>query len=332
MGTQKSHWGFLFGIMLAYPALGFDQSQVGESLEKAHQAMSSLNYEGTFVYLNGSQMESMRIFHRVDEQGEHERLISLNGAAREIIRDNEEVRCILPDSQAVLVDKSRPQRPFANLLTNDFKSLQNNYRLRFRGVDRIAGRDANVIEIIPRDQYRFGFRMFVDKETFMPLKSDLVGLRGVSIEQVMFTDLQIVDQVSTDKILPTISGDGYTLFKHNNSKGQDSEAKSIPDSKWEGLEAPKGFVFDTHKMDFLPDSNQPVEHIVFSDGLVSISVYIENKSSDRRFLDGLSQLGAVSAYGSLVGESHVTVVGEVPEVTVRFVSDRVAQFLLQEKR
>jgi len=328
MKTWGRFCGFLVGTLLVCPVFAFDQTQVGDVLEKAHSAMSSLNYEGTFVYLNGTQIESMRIFHRVDAQGEHERLISLNGAAREIIRDNNEVRCILPDSQLVTVDKSRPQRPFTNILANDPASLQQNYRLRVGGSDRIAGHKANILEIIPKDQYRFGYRMYIDTQTFMPLKSDLVGRRGESIEQVMFTDLQIVSEITTDKILPTISGEGYTLVKHpdiDNEKG----SVAASDSQWTSLDVPKGFIFDTHKVDYLPGSNDPVEHLVFSDGMVSVSVYIERARDDKQLLDGFSQLGAMSAYGSLVGDAHITVVGEVPEQTVRYIHDRVKQRIEQ---
>ena len=185
-------------------------------------AMQTLNYQGTFVYLHGSEIETMRIIHSRDESGELERLLSLNGEAREVIRDNNSVTCIWPGTRAVTVSKARPRKPFPASIPKA-EELDAHYRIVTQGEARIAGMPARVVAIQPRDEFRYGYRIWLDRETDLLLRSDLLDNTQRPVEQVMFTELQVVDHIPAERFKPVLSGTGYTWTTG------DGEAEMTPD-------------------------------------------------------------------------------------------------------
>lgn len=302
----------------------FAQDRSAEQwLDRAADAMMKLNYQGAFVYLHGNQLEAMYIVHRVDQDGEHERLVSLNGAAREVLRNDNVVTCILPDNNAVVVDKSRPKKPFPARLPQLTKVMRQYYEFSVTGQDRVAGRTAKKILVQPKDQYRYGYRYWVDEQTAVLLKSDILDEHGVAIEQVMFTDIEIRDQIPESELLPTISGEGFVRHERREDDEQGESQHS-----WQRVALPKGFILDMYRQHRLPASTEPVEHIVFTDGLATVSVYIEAHSAKRGMLLGKSNMGAVNAFGVAAGQKHVTVVGEVPAPTVVLIGESVQQLAL----
>ncbi len=318
--------------LLFFPVVAYSSDTSTDAikwLEKMAMAMKTLNYEGTFVYIHGNQIESMRIIHGKDETGEHERLFSLNGAAREILRVNDELTCILPDSRAVLVEKSRPKQYISPALLTITKKLGRFYEFKVLGEDRVADKTAQVIAVHPRDTYRYGHRLWLDKETGLLLKSDLVNAKGQSLEQVMFTRLDVLDHMPTEQLKPMISGRDFKWFenKHqpdislpNESPANEDSAKK---SGWKVAHVPGGFTKSMQKVHPLPANRMPVEHMVFTDGLSSISVFIEKSQESRDIFEGTSHMGAVHAYGTMISGHQVTVVGEVPKDAVMMIGDSV---------
>jgi len=154
-------------------------------IQRMSTALQSLNYEGTFVHLQNGSIESMHILHSSDSKGELERMLSLNGEAREVIRNHARVTCIWPNSQSVVVSKSKPR----NALPDIDPSLATNqrYQLRLAAPDRVAGVETHVVEIQPKDRYRYGYRFWIDQNTNMLLRSELLDSDQKPIEQVMFT-------------------------------------------------------------------------------------------------------------------------------------------------
>ncbi len=287
-------------------------------LDKMSRAINELNYEGTFVYLHGNQMETVHILHSIDEKGEErERMISLTGAAREVIRDNKHVTCILPDSQSVVVDKSHPRKPFPAAFHQDLDKLADYYDFHVLDDDRMTGVPVRVIAIQPRDKYRYGYRMWLGKETNMLLKFDLTDAQGMPVEQVMFTDFKIRDRVALSEFEPALSGAGYT---RSEVALEDQEQDSSPPHSWRVDRLPEGFMLTHHNRHFLPASPDRVEHMVFGDGLATVSVYVEKPDLNEENLQGISSMGAVNAYGARIAGHQVTAVGEVPEVTVEMIA------------
>ena len=181
---------FLSFFVPAVVAAGQDYAQVQVWLEKMARASSTINYTGTFVYSHDQGMTTMRIIHRVSDDGEQERLVSLDGPKREVIRNNNEVKCIFPDKNTVIVQKSKLRTQFTPVLPSRLGSLGDYYRFSLAQQGQVAGQQAQEIVIQPRDRYRYGYNLWVDQNTGLLLKSYLLNEHGRTIEKFMFTEIE----------------------------------------------------------------------------------------------------------------------------------------------
>ncbi len=288
-------------------------------LKRMSIAIKTLNYEGVFVFIHDKQMETMHIVHSNVNGEEKERLLSLAGTPREILRTNDRLVCILPDSQSVVVEKSRPQNYLPAGLQRVTSDLKRYYNFSVEGKERMTGREANVIKIYPKDPYRYGYQLWLDEQTDMLLKSDLVDEDNEAVEQIMFTQITIKDEIQGHLLEPTISSEGYKWFK------QDKKIESAikHQSQWSVAKLPAGYMQGMHKTHGLPTSRMPVEHLMFTDGISSVSVYIEEMNTDKPMMKGFSSIGAVNAYTTVMSNHYVTVVGEVPKTAVKMIADSV---------
>lgn len=283
-------------------------------------AAQNLNYQGTLVYLQDGQVQSMHVVHKADQDGEEvERLINLNGVAREIVRKNDVVTCYMPDHKAVMV--GRQQQFKGNLLSqwseNNFDRLQDYYLFEFETAERVAGQNAQRILIKPKDSSRYGYRLWVDKINTILLKSDLLSEQGRVLEQTMFADIRIGDDIPDSMLVPQSSSENFTWFKHDAAgSGPVDGEKSLVESRWAIDGLPQGFAVTTRFHHQMPNSDGPTEHWVISDGLASVSIYIEQVPEGQSAFEGASSMGATNAFG-LLNEAHqITVIGEVPASTV----------------
>ncbi len=292
---------------------------VREWLSRVTEAGKNLNYEGTFVYRHGNDLEAIRIIHKADEKGERERMISLTGSAREIIRNNKVVTCISPDSKSVVVDNKTPGTRLPSL-PKELAKLDAYYDFNFEGYERVASRQARRVVIKPQDRFRYGYRLWIDDAFELLLRSELLDPDGNAVEQIMFTDIKLYETIDEKLLEPNISGREYKWVT-DDEKPHD---EPMPvDARWNVKDKPKGFMLEHHNMHRLPESNSPVEHLVYTDGLAWVSVYIEKLVPDAGLLQGASNMGAVNAYGRIMGQYHITAVGEVPAVTVELLSSSV---------
>lgn len=310
-------WTAIVLLLLTFGAAAEEiPDQAREWLQRMVRAVKELNYEGVFVYAHGNQLESMRIVHGADGDGEHERVVSLNGAAREILRDDNVLTCILPDSRSVVVEKSRPKRFVPEQLLNLDEALSGLYEFQVRGTDRVAGRTARLLVIQPRDDFRYGYRLWLDEDTGMLLKSDLINTDGQVLEQMMFTELHIRDRIDQAQLQPSISGQGFKWYQPKEANVEPRENAK----RWRVAELPPGFHMSMRAEHPMPMSAMPVEHLMYTDGLASVSVYIEQRGTVQEALNGASRMGAVNAFGVQVAGHQATVMGEVPRATVEMIA------------
>ncbi len=322
--ARRGFASFVFGVAFtawSYSSVAgtWTERPASEWLEKMANASQSLNYDGTFVYRNGDRMESMRIIHRATPGGERERMFSLTGAAREVLRDSEKVTCILPDSQSVVVTKSRP-RSVTLRVFDPKEGFARHYALSSQPGERVAGRKTALIKVTPKDEYRYGYRLWLDRVTGLLLKSELVGDAGRALEQIVYTDIKMPATIPDELLEPAISGEGYTWYTDNGSK---SLSASDTGDAWSVGWLPDGFEMSERVFDPTSLSKMPIEHLVYTDGLASVSVFIERTSSATERIEGHSNMGAMNAYGRVHDDYQITVVGEVPSITVERVADSV---------
>jgi len=287
---------------------------------RMHQAGRSLDYDGTFVYQRGDRMESLRIVHKTGAGGARERLVSLNGAPREIIRTDSEVRCYLPDENAALIEHRRADnRSFPALLPDSLALLKENYKIHAGKQGRVAGRKTVSVRIKPRDAYRYGYLLWADETSGLLLKASLLDERGGVIEQYMFTQVSIGKPISESDLKPQYPTTGIVWQRADDATPTPSAGK------WTAEHLPAGFTLSARIMRMLPTRKLPVEHLVYSDGLAVVSVFIEQAGNGDKtnVLSGLTHMGAVHAFGKVVDGHQVTVVGEAPALTVDMIGGSV---------
>lgn len=287
-------------------------------LERMIRSAHQLNYTGTFVYQQDGSLQSMKIIHAVSKDGERERLISLSGPNREVIRNRDRVTCILPEDSPIVVEHVGAQRPFPVKLPSDLEPLREHYDIHLAGEDRIAGLKARKVVIVPRDHFRYGQNFWLAEDSGLLLRAEVLNETGRIIEQVMFTSLKTMDSVPEELLQPKAS---------DNSKVLHLQRKPVHDpvtdtsAKWQVTNLPPGFTQQLQRNHYLQDKKYPVEHHVYSDGLASVSVFIEQRDEDEDAFVGASNMGGVNAYGRVLGDHSVTVVGEVPPVTVKQIAE-----------
>lgn len=310
----------LAALLLAATAPVTAAETARQWLDEMSSALQTLDYDGTFVYLHDGKLEAMRIIHQVDAGGERERLVSLTGSAREVLRDDKAVTCIMPDNRSVTVGQSRPRPPFP-VVPRDLGSVSHHYLLEDLGDDRMAGHMTRVIAITPQDNYRYGYRFWIDKDTRMLLKSDLTGADSEPIEQVMFTRLGIGADISAAELEPSLTGEGYVWQRQEDVRQDPVVDPGKP--AWRVARLPAGFELTHFQHKRMREHGAAAEHMVYSDGLATVSVYVERLAAPGDAFNGLSTMGAVNAYGLQLDDYQVTVVGEVPPVTVEMIARSV---------
>ncbi len=284
-------------------------------MERMYTAVQQLNYEGTFVYLHNQHMESMKIVHTVDNGVERERLVSLNGSRREVVRRKGEVICIQPDIQSVLVGKRFGHEGITKLLPYKPDEISAYYDFRMDGEERVADKDTKIVLVIPKDGNRYGHRVSLDVESAIPLRSDLLDHSGNPISQIMFTSLKIGAAVS-DNSLELVTHEELKKYNWKHQDPMQNTAGSEGESKWSFDSIPEGFRLSVHETRMASTDNDVIEHFVFTDGLATMSVYIEEAMPEKRF-EGESQMGAIHAFGIQHNGFQITAVGEVPAQTVK---------------
>lgn len=300
-------------IVSSVPAIAATGNQW---INKIQQAGNHTSYEGTFVYRQGDQMEVMHIAHQANKSGIREKLVSLNGWAREIIRNNDEVVCYLPDKKTVMAGhrSGRPieQTKFPAILPDNIEHLNKSYKISTAKAERLAGRPTVLVSIQPRDSLRYGYRFWADKATGLLLKSDLVDSKGKTIEQFMFTDIKIGQPIKKKDLEPSYSGKGMVWHR-----GAESSEKMPDSGHWQMHDLPTGFRVTERMVRDIPGKPHPVTHLVVSDGLAAVSVFIENTvSKDKNSGPMVTSMGAAHAYRASMDGHQITVVGEVPAATV----------------
>lgn len=292
-------------------------------LERMVKATQTLNYEGTFIYVQGPHVEAMRIVHGSGPDGERQRLFSLSGPPREVVVANNNVVCLLPKQQATFAGNNYQRSPFPLSIPREIGRLESHYQFEIIGTDRIAGLDARIIAIKPRDAWRFGYRLWLDERNGMVLRSALLDERGHPLEQLMFTDFQVKPQIDATAFRSPALPEGSSPTSRNDPPTLHPTGEPVQESTWRVESLPEGFVKVLHNRFAESAGRHPTEHLVFADGLATISVFLEKLDGAPALLQGVSQLGSMNAFGRAIDGYQVLVVGEVPAATVQRIADTI---------
>ncbi len=297
------------------------QESAESLLMRMSHAVEELSYDGVFVYQRGGQTDSMRIIHRRDRTGSRERLFSLSGTAREVIRDGETVTCIFPEDRTVLVEQGRPREYFPTAFTTPVEHMSTSYRLSVAGTDRVAGRDTHVVAIDPAIPDRYGYRLWLDRDTGLLLRSHVVDAGGQLLEEVMFTQIAFPEVLDDALLQPAVDSTGFS----RTTRAKDPAPHAGGHDEWDVGWLPQGFALRDRAIGPIATSRVPVEHMVFSDGLAMVSVFVEKLGTEGGQLQGFSSMGAVNAFSTVNEAYQITAVGELPRQTVRQIAASVSR-------
>jgi len=292
-------------------------------LERMNHALTTLNYDGTFAHWESGKVEMLRIIHRVADGTVSERLVSLDGSGREFIRTGASLTCYLPDKHVVLVERT----PAKVSLLSGFPAI-NDQTARFYAIKEVARmrfnrRSTHLITVMPRDQYRYGYRLWIDDSTAMPLKTQLCDANGNVIEQLVFANLKVRSRIPDSAFRPSIATTGFQWL--SNDSAPLKETVTAGTTVWNADHLPPGFHMTVRAAQTMPGSPGPVDHLVFSDGLASVSVFVEThvQTTSGEAVMESARVGSSYAFSTVVDGHKVTAVGEVPPQTVRFIADSV---------
>jgi len=290
-------------------------------LERMSTAMSQMSFQGTFVYVQGDEVVTMRITHVSDQQGVRERLVSVSGAPREVLRDSSGVRWVLGDDQSVLEDSAFNRTFFPDLPIDQQGGMDRSYVLKFGGKERIAGQMARNLKVLPRDNYRYGYSLWLEQHSGLLLKWELIDSNRKSLAKLMFTDIRLGSEVDPDELKPSSQLRKFKTVESELPSGRTGSQDSL---RWQPSRLPPGFSMTAHRL-FGRESEGIYEHLVYSDGLAAVSVYVESRDENQAKSPGVSRskLGTTHTFSRVDDDVTITVVGDVPAVTVEFIGNAV---------
>ncbi len=289
-------------------------------LQRIYSASQKLSYTGTFVYQHGREAETSRITRVVDASGPRERLETLDGVPREIVRTGDDVVCYLPASMTVKIDKQPGGRSLPAMLPDQSRDLGGNYTLRTGDTERIAGYETQVLMLEPRDNMRYGHKLWADMGSGMLLKARTFNERGEALEQLTFTQIQIGGHIDRELLKSRFSAQGRSWRIDDEGASQ----ADLSRAGWSIRAQPPGFrkiTEMTRRLGGVPG----VGHIVLSDGLAAVSVFIEPWAPRPAQATSEQQLhhGAFNVFVRELGGHRIIVVGEAPAESVRSIANAV---------
>ncbi|MDD3764230.1 MAG: MucB/RseB C-terminal domain-containing protein [Nevskiales bacterium] len=315
------------GVLLAsgsVAALAAEVSDPAQVLAKMSKAAREVNYQGVIVYQTRNRLDTLKVVHGVHDGVELERVKTLTGTPSEIVKRDGKVMCILPKDRQMTLDRPTPKGLFPTLTPERLQQISSVYHFESIGTTRIAGRPCEGISIMPRDEFRYGYQIWADQQTMVPLKVNLVSRNGAVLEQMMFTEVEFPEQIPESAFeVDAHPEPGQRIVRAEEQGPRPPEAVPQP-RDWRFTRLPPGFKVTMRDVRPTPDGKGIVEHILISDGLSAISVFSARMHAPAgQSFEGQSQMGAVHAFGRIVGTIHVTVVGEAPPETVRLIGESV---------
>lgn len=310
----------LFVVFLAGSvSAAYSEDGVQALLDRMNHALEVGSYQGTFVLMYGESIETMQVVRERSSAGVREKLISLTGDAREIIRDRGVLTCIWPKHKLVVIEAAHTKHRFPPSFVSAAASRLSHYKIVEMGHARVAGLRCKIIRFEPLDKLRYGHELCIGTGLGMLLESKTFDTNGKVIEKMMFTSFRALQSVPDVWFEPGVKLDDYTW----KTAGTGLTEKLQPDPAWEIKNLPPGFSLNSVTRRLMSASKRPVQHIALSDGLASVSVFISKVDLPQYVYQGAHSKGVINAYIRNLNQHRITVVGEVPGKVVEMIGSSV---------
>jgi len=320
LGVALCAWLLVLSAARAEPGAPIEPREAREWLMRIHNAASQRNFQGTFVVGSMEGLSSARISHFLKGADQFEWIEPLDGQLRHVLRHNAEVHTVWPASHLTVVEQRDVIHSFPSLLLGGIDRISDFYDVRLQRVERVAGHEANVLLLTPRDAYRHGYRLWADERSGLLLRADLLNERGEMLERVAFSDVLIGVRPQPEVVLQSMrTPPGHRVVRPR------LEPTQLQAEGWEMRKSVAGFQALSclrRPMDNL-SSVEPANpsasaiHAVFSDGITYVSLFIEPYSDERPMRSMQGSSGATQTLMSRRGDFRVTFVGDVPAATLQ---------------
>lgn len=294
-------------------------------LQKSAYAARELNYQGVFVYQNGKQTRSVQITHMNNAGQELTRNVVLDNSIssgqvsqpREVYSQGKDIVIFRPQNQKMVIEKRRGQNLFPAMLPTDLVAIKTSYTARLGGLEYVSGREAQIVELMPKDAFRYSYKIWADTEYGLLLKMTLIDSKNQTLEQIEFNQLSMLNSHDENWFKPRIDvKKSYVM--------EDATAVNQITNDWIVTELPAGYAKVDHRALVVSGKTAPVDQIIFSDGIASISLFIEPLTKGMHPKMGHMQIGSTNICANVINGYQLTVVGEVPAATVMQIAKAVS--------
>jgi sigma-E factor negative regulatory protein RseB len=316
--------GLVLACVIASSALSAHAANDADAwtlLQKAAVAARALNYQGVFVYQAGRHTKSVQITHYFNGHDEFARNVILDGSPREVFSQSGDVTILSPRNEKVVIEKRRGQNMFPAVLPTNLDAVKENYLLKVGELERVAGRPAQLLSLIPKDGLRYSYRFWIDSEFGLLLKSVMLNQRQEAIESIGFSQISLLNTVDLNWFQPKIDTKKNYVMEEDMDR---TIADHSTQQHWMLRELPAGYRKVDQMKRMVHGKSLPITHVIFSDGLASVSLFIEPLIKGAKAKNGHKLVGTTSFYANVIDGHQIIVVGEVPEATVAQIAHAIS--------
>ncbi len=295
---------------------------VGQILQQAANAASTLNYTGTITYKRRGAEETSRIVHLFENGVEMERVTTLDGPPFEVVRVDEELTCYIPEARLIRIEPRTGRQGFPSLLPRQMTTLAQHFTVKRLAIERVAGHDAQVWEFAPNDEFRFWHRLWTELKTGLWLRGRVLDENGVVIEEITFSDIKIGGKIDREQVKSTLAN---SVSNWRIDRRLSFSAMKT-DTGWVAKALPAGFVkISENFMRALPGRSESVSQLMYSDGLTSVSVYAAPLPPGDPPALGASMQGAHQVFSRQANDQLVTAFGDARPAAVKAIASSLVR-------
>ena len=325
----KVRFGFIFSVLLIVTAAsaGAKDDDGMMLLGNMSSAANKLDYSGEFVYVKDGKISSMKVAHigATADSSSQQKLMALDGSMREIIQQDDIVACVLPDQGMGLRETRQAKALFKLDVADKLDSIALHYTVRHQGKTRVANRDCELVNVMPRDTYRYGYRLCADSENQLLLSSELLGQDGNVLESYQFVSVKF-DKVEASEISSRTPPKTLNWMDDRAGNSNKETTSADEEVKWRITENPAGFELEHYINRMSPVIQANVTHLVLGDGLAQVSVFISPLDASASQSETSLSMGSLNSFTRKINEFMITVVGEVPEETVMLIAEHTEAY------
>jgi sigma-E factor negative regulatory protein RseB len=304
------------GLILLFVSVCAYADDAWQMLEKTAFAARELNYSGQFVYQSGNQTRVIDITHMNQDGHEMTRNVVLEGPPREVYSQGNDIVIFQPKNEKVMIEKRRGQNLFPAMLPTDLRLIKSSYTARLGAIETVAGRNAQIIDLMPNDAFRYSYKIWTDIEFGLLLKMTLLNSKNETLEQIYFNQINMLNSQDVNWFQPKIDVSKSYVVEDN------AQVTHIEDN-WIVAQLPTGYRKIDQVQRIVPGKSAPVNQIIFSDGIASVSLFIEPIAKGTHPKTGHMLVGSTNICANVIDGYQIMVVGEVPAETVQQIAKAV---------